>query len=385
MSDKEILLGYAKKGEPKSIWEVMCGYKWGNEEKEFETDQEEAKRWGVALKKLAVEGNIIAQEIIVDYTPRRAWEDFSTGESEEQIADMQNSFHNHIFALADAGNVEAIVTKSHILYDKQEYEEGWEEQWLSVLTTAAEAGSSRACEELYDYYNDGGFTSYKAKFGYFGPEADAYSAPRIDKEKAMYYLQKGANCTDYYSYRCKKKLADQYYYAILGGGSSLSLEQANKYLESYKYWLRLAAESGSLEALEKEKTIGQDIAFFGQMNPALGGLSRNYVNSKAATPTQGSPAQGSPAQGKKGGCYVATCVYGSYDCPEVWVLRRYRDTVLANTWYGRAFIRFYYWAGPKAVKWFGETAWFHRLFKKPIDSMVEKLKGRGFADTPYRD
>lgn len=25
------------------------------------------------------------------------------------------------------------------------------------------------------------------------------------------------------------------------------------------------------------------------------------------------------------GCYVATCVYGSYDCPEVWTLRRFRD------------------------------------------------------------
>lgn len=376
MSDKEILLGYAKKGEPESIWDVMCGYKWGDEEKAFEVDEEAAKRWGMALKKLAMEGNIIAQKIIADYTPHRAWEDFSTGESEEQIADMQKSFRNHIFALADEGNVEAVVTKSYMLYDTQDYEEGWEEQWLSILTTAAEAGSSRACEELYRYYDDGGFTLYKAKAaGFVGPEADAYSAPRINTEKAMYYLQKGANCTDYYSYRCKKRMADEYYRAILSGGSGLSLEQAKKYLESYKYWLRLAAESGSLEALEKEKTIGQDIAFLGQMNPALGGLNSHYVSSKAATPTQG----------KKGGCYVATCVYGSYDCPEVWVLRRYRDNVLADTWYGRAFIRFYYWAGPKAVKWFGKTAWFHRMFKGPIDSMVEKLKSRGFADTPYRD
>ncbi|NLX93020.1 MAG: hypothetical protein GXZ02_03995, partial [Clostridiales bacterium] len=39
-----------------------------------------------------------------------------------------------------------------------------------------------------------------------------------------------------------------------------------------------------------------------------------------------------------GGCYVATAVYGSYDCPQVWTLRRYRDYTLAETWYGRAFI-----------------------------------------------
>lgn len=41
--------------------------------------------------------------------------------------------------------------------------------------------------------------------------------------------------------------------------------------------------------------------------------------------------------GNMGGCYVATAVYGSYDCPQVWTLRRFRDYTLAETWYGRAF------------------------------------------------
>ena len=34
---------------------------------------------------------------------------------------------------------------------------------------------------------------------------------------------------------------------------------------------------------------------------------------------------------KKSGCYIATAVYGSYDCPQVWTLRRYRDYTLAET------------------------------------------------------
>ena len=25
----------------------------------------------------------------------------------------------------------------------------------------------------------------------------------------------------------------------------------------------------------------------------------------------------------KGGCYIATAVYGSYDCPQVWTLQRF--------------------------------------------------------------
>ena len=35
------------------------------------------------------------------------------------------------------------------------------------------------------------------------------------------------------------------------------------------------------------------------------------------------------------GCYIATSVYGSYDCPEVWTLRRFRDEYLKGSVYGR--------------------------------------------------
>ncbi len=31
---------------------------------------------------------------------------------------------------------------------------------------------------------------------------------------------------------------------------------------------------------------------------------------------------------KKGACYVAACVYVSYDCPQVWTLRPFRDAGL---------------------------------------------------------
>lgn len=287
MSEKEILLAYANRGEPESMWDVMCGYKWGDEDKGFEADEREAGRWGIALKKLALEGNITAQKIIVEYALSRACEDFGEGETEEQIAAMQQSFREHIYALAGEGDVEAVVLQSYLVFNTQEYEEGWEEQWLHVLEATAEAGSSRACAELYLYYADGGFTLYKAKeAGYFGPEAEAYSAQRINPEKAMYYLQKGAGSTDAYSYRCKKRMADRYYSAIWDGGRELSLERAQEYLEGYKYWLRLAAESGSLEAAEKERTLMQDIARLSQMYPTLSGLNSGYVSSREAAPAQ---------------------------------------------------------------------------------------------------
>ena len=86
-----------------------------------------------------------------------------------------------------------------------------------------------------------------------------------------------------------------------------------------------------------------------------------------------------------GGCYVATAVYGSYDCPEVWTLRRYRDYTLAETWYGRAFIRTYYAISPTLVRWFGDTAWFKAMWKQPLDRMVSNLLENGVENTPYVD
>lgn len=87
----------------------------------------------------------------------------------------------------------------------------------------------------------------------------------------------------------------------------------------------------------------------------------------------------------KYGCYVATCVYGSYDCPEVWTLRRYRDNMLASTWYGRAFIHTYYAISPTLVKWFGKTKWFKKMWKGKLDRMVAKLQAEGVENTPYND
>ena len=90
-------------------------------------------------------------------------------------------------------------------------------------------------------------------------------------------------------------------------------------------------------------------------------------------------------QTTSGGCYVATAVYGSYDCPQVWTLRRYRDYTLSETWYGRAFIRTYYAVSPTLVKWFGHKDWFRNMWKPTLDRMVKKLNNSGVENTPYND
>jgi hypothetical protein len=89
--------------------------------------------------------------------------------------------------------------------------------------------------------------------------------------------------------------------------------------------------------------------------------------------------------GSSGGCYIATAVYGSYNCPQVWTLRRYRDNSLARTACGRALIQAYYAMSPSLVKRFGNREWFQRIWKRPLDAFVARLQAGGVENTPYLD
>ena len=126
----------------------------------------------------------------------------------------------------------------------------------------------------------------------------------------------------------------------------------------------------------------------GRINETLNKLpvARVHHFSQVAIPQEPVTAsiQQTPVK-KKNGCYVATCVYGSYDCPEVWVLRRYRDNVLSNTWGGRAFIKIYYALSPMFVKLFGKHNWFTNICKLALDKIIEKIQIKGFKNTPYND
>ena len=86
-----------------------------------------------------------------------------------------------------------------------------------------------------------------------------------------------------------------------------------------------------------------------------------------------------------GGCYIATAVYGSYDCPEVWTLRRFRDKRLLQSAPGRLFVKSYYAVSPSVVKVFGRTNWFNQFWRTKLDKMVARLKKDGYEDTPYND
>lgn len=86
---------------------------------------------------------------------------------------------------------------------------------------------------------------------------------------------------------------------------------------------------------------------------------------------------------QSGGCYVATAVYGSYDSPDVRVLRRFRDETLMRTTLGRGFVRSYYAMSPVALRYGGSVV--SGLARRPLAVLVNRLRTQGVSDAPYDD
>lgn len=149
-------------------------------------------------------------------------------------------------------------------------------------------------------------------------------------------------------------------------------ELGSRDLDRAEYYFSLAARNGYPGA-------DKDAADCRQLKAAMQRQAQAQNRQTSTQPTS------QPSSSGGGGCYVATAVYGSYDCPEVWTLRRFRDYTLAESWYGRAFIKVYYAISPSLVAWFGETSWFKHMWRGKLDRMVRRLQEEGFESTPYDD
>lgn len=114
---------------------------------------------------------------------------------------------------------------------------------------------------------------------------------------------------------------------------------------------------------------------------ALAQQSIKYPKRKSTS----TPNTSTQVTNKKQGCYIATAVYGNYDCPPVWTLRRYRDLILAKSWYGRIFINIYYKTSPLLVKYFGKSRWFISIWKIYLDKKVDLLNQSGVSNNIYYD
>lgn len=83
---------------------------------------------------------------------------------------------------------------------------------------------------------------------------------------------------------------------------------------------------------------------------------------------------------KKGGCFIATAIYGSYDSPEVRLLRLFRDTVLVQNASGRWLLRTYYSASPAIARILDRHRGLRQLVRlalvQPVVRMVRRILER---------
>lgn len=132
------------------------------------------------------------------------------------------------------------------------------------------------------------------------------------------------------------------------GETSLSVE-LDLSAEDLQYFVDLSAGVGWDRPLEQVENFGKTLV---QVSNALQGTDSSRPN---------------------GNCYVATAVYGSYDAPEVLVLRRFRDVTLRRSASGRAFIRAYYAVSPPLAKRLGRAKVANHMVRALLDMAVARL------------
>jgi len=85
------------------------------------------------------------------------------------------------------------------------------------------------------------------------------------------------------------------------------------------------------------------------------------------------PAEEEP-ETDQGTCFVATAAYGDPAHPDVVFLRAFRDQWLVQRPWGRAFIAFYWWVGPKMAVYVRRSPRFARPSKVLIGGIVRNLR-----------
>ena len=98
------------------------------------------------------------------------------------------------------------------------------------------------------------------------------------------------------------------------------------------------------------------------------------IQSRYVSPTTYSNQNNSQSSFSDKYCYIATMVYGSYDAPQVLILRRFRDEFLEKYLFGRYFIKFYYANSPKLVKRLKNSKFANSVIKFILDTFIKILQ-----------
>lgn len=81
-----------------------------------------------------------------------------------------------------------------------------------------------------------------------------------------------------------------------------------------------------------------------------------------------------PTKKTSAGCFIATAIYGSYDSPEVLILRSFRDNFLNKSIFGRLFIKYYYFISPPISHWLKSQEKIKNFMKFLFDKIIIVIK-----------
>lgn len=348
------------------------------------------------LKEAANSGNGLAQALLNKCMPAQS--DFEKALIAAQEGDIEAQYYvgicyqtgkdnapvdprqatHWLETAANAGSADALCYLGLRIFAEDEYY-GSAEDGVRYLTSAAQKGNATAQYHLGNFYWDGDHVRQNQDHAVMWYEKAAQQNNADAQFKLGLIYQ-----SDDYSYTDAKKAAFWLERAAEQGNVMAQRQTAVNYLmgngveentQKFQYWLEKAALQGDEKAIS---TLRQYCAG----SSVLAEIDRKAQPQPAH---QSAPSSTSTSSKSSGGCYIATCVYGSYDCPQVWTLRRYRDNVLAESVLGRLSIRFYYAVSPQLVKVFGRCSPIRGVWKTFLDKMVVDLNKKGYQDTPYED
>lgn len=134
------------------------------------------------------------------------------------------------------------------------------------------------------------------------------------------------------------------------------------------HWLCCAHLNGNKTATDKLK------AFVESLDGADTFVEHRieYIKEYGITPPNSNGLPSTQSTNSEG-CYIATAVYGSYDAPEVIILRRFRDNILRKHWWGRLFIKAYYYLSPTAAQKLKSADRINYRIRQVLDRIVTYL------------
>jgi len=132
-------------------------------------------------------------------------------------------------------------------------------------------------------------------------------------------------------------------------------------------------DPNNLETMSKKFTTARSLlSTITQMD--MSKEIKKRINTNTATIVSVDGAIKRAEKQKSKGCYIATMAYGSYEHPQVLILRQYRDYKLSRSILGRAFIKIYYSISPYLVGALKDNNQINKLIRYVLDIFVRSLK-----------